>query len=102
VLGTVSRRVAETVVVVFALLGFCFVPLGSKTALAHTIALTRTLPARDAGAGLVSALERARGLLFRALAPDAPAETALPLPSGGTPVSPVPPPLARPGPERQR
>jgi hypothetical protein len=91
VFGTLGRRAAESVVVVFALLGFCFVPLGSKTALEHAIALTRTLPARDAAAGLMSALNRARGLVFRALTPDTPAETALPLPSSGTAVSPVPP-----------
>jgi hypothetical protein len=91
VFGTLGRRAAESVVVVFAVLGFCAVPLGSKTALGHVIALTRTVPARDAASGLISALNRARGLVFGALTPETPAETALPLPSSGTAVSPVPP-----------
>jgi hypothetical protein len=83
VFGTVGRRAAESVVIVFALLGYGLVPLGSKTAFEHTVALFRTAPAHEAAAGFIAALEKGRALLIRALAPNAPEGTALPLPSAG-------------------
>jgi hypothetical protein len=91
VFGTVGRRAIESVVVVFALLGYGFVPLGSKTAFEHTVALFRTAPAAEAAAGFIATLEKGRALLARALAPDAPEPgVALPLPSaeGVTPGAP--------------
>ena len=94
--GTLGRRAVESVVVAFALLGFGLVPLGSKTGLEHSVALLRTAPARDAALGFVSALGKARDLLVRAVMPRAPAPTtdALPLPSSGNGVRPVPPRLS--------
>lgn len=88
--------------IAFALLGFGLVPLGSKTGLEHTLALFRTAPARDAADGFVSALGKARDLLVGALMPRPP-ETAeaLPLPSAGTAVRPVPPPLAADPPKKK-
>jgi hypothetical protein len=86
VFGAFGRRAVESVVVLFAVLGFGFVPLGSKTGLEHTLALSQTRPARDAAAGLVSALDRVRTLVVRAVVPDAPG-SPLPLPSSGTAVS---------------
>ena len=104
--GTFGRRVVETVVVAFALLGFGLVPLGSKTGLEHSLALLQTAPARDAAVGFIGALGKARDLLIGALMPRAPASAtdALPIPSAGTAVRPVPPKLqadpARPKPQR--
>lgn len=81
--GTVGRRAAESVVVVFALLGYGFVPLGSKTAFEHTVALVRTAPAHEAAAGFLATLEKGRALLARVLVSSAPDNAALPLPSAG-------------------
>ncbi len=94
--GTLGRRAVESVVIAFAVLGFGLVPLGSKTAFEHTLALIQTAQARDAARGLVSALGKAHDLLRRAVMPRAPdPETdALPLPSAGGAVRPVPPKLA--------
>jgi len=87
-------------VVAFALLGFGLVPLGSKTGLEHSLALLRTAAARDAALGFVSALGRARDLVVRVVMPRTPTATeALPLPSGGAAVRPVPPRLAAEPPE---
>jgi hypothetical protein len=99
VFGNAGRRTLESVVAVFALLGFCFVPLGSKTAFQHTLALLQTPPAREAGAGFLMALAKARALLVETFL-SGPSETApLPLPSGRStseaPVHPVPPRLPR-------
>jgi hypothetical protein len=83
VFGSTARRIVETVVVVFALLGYAFVPLGKRTAFEHTVALLRTAPAHEAAAGFVGTLEKGRALLVRALTPTPPDEAAaLPLPSG--------------------
>ena len=106
--GSFGRRAAETVVVAFAVLGFCFVPLGKRTAFEHTIALVRSPSAHTAASGLVSTLDRARHLLLDAILPGAKPATQgaddgeltdpLPLPSGspsaGTSVRPVTPRLA--------
>jgi hypothetical protein len=98
VFGTLGRRAVESVVIAFAVLGFGLVPLGSKTAFEHTLALIQTSQARDAARGLVSALGKAQDLLRRAVMPQAPdpapvTEDALPLPSAGGAVRPVPPKL---------
>jgi hypothetical protein len=101
VFGTFGRRAGETVVVLFALLGYGFVPLGSKTAFEHTLALLRAAPAREAAAGFLSALERGRALVVRALVPPAPEAAALPLPSGAA-VVPGAPRLSSDGARRTR
>ncbi|MGC4092624.1 MAG: hypothetical protein QM756_33035 [Polyangiaceae bacterium] len=82
VLGNVGRRAVESVIGVFALLGFAYVPLGSKTGLEHSLALARTQPARDAAAGLVTAAARARSKLIETLYPEVRATLPLPIPSG--------------------
>lgn len=84
VLGNVGRRALESVIGLFALLGFAYVPLGSKTALEHSLALMRTPPAREALAGLVSAVSRAREKLAEALFPELRQTMPLPLPTSGT------------------
>lgn len=92
--GTVGRRAVDSVVAVFAVLGFCFVPLGQKTGFEHTLALLRTTSARDAGAGLLSAVARARALLVDVLAsrdPSAPLPLPSASPSGSSGVRAVPP-----------
>ncbi len=65
----------------FALLGFAFVPLGSKTGLEHTCAVFHTRPAQDALAGLVNTLSRAKTQLSNLLQPTARQLEPLPLPS---------------------
>jgi hypothetical protein len=83
VLGNVGRRAVESVIGLFALLGFAYVPLGSKTGLEHSLALMRTAPAQEALAGLIGAVARARAKLVDALFP-APLDTKpLPLPGAG-------------------
>jgi hypothetical protein len=82
VFGTLGRRALESVVGLFALLGFAFVPLGSKTGLEHTIAVCATPSVRDAAAGLMAAIDKAKTRLLDALAPDHGQALPLPLPSG--------------------
>lgn len=79
--GSLGRRAVEAVVGLFALLGFAYVPLGSKSGLEHSVALLRTAPAREAAAGLVNALHKARELVVRTLADTRSDTTPLPLPS---------------------
>lgn len=88
-----GRRAVESVVALFAILGFCFVPLGSKTGFEHTLALLNTASAREAGSGLISAIGQARTLLIDLLAPQTRTVTPLPLPSASAGVRAVPPPL---------
>jgi hypothetical protein len=102
VFRTLGRRAAESVVVLFALLGFAYVPLGSRTALEHMVLVAQTAPAREAANGLVSAIGRGRDLLVRALVSRDPNTEALPLPSAGNAVRPVPPPLRESRPRQQR
>lgn len=85
----------ETVVGIFALLGFAFVPLGSKTGLEHAIALAETPTAREAVTGLLGMAARARDQLLQVLAPRSSESAPLPLPSAGAGggVRPLPPPL---------
>ena len=90
--GTLGRRAVDSVVALFAILGFCFVPLGSKTGLEHTLALLRTASVREAGAGVLTALGRARSLLLETLVPARTDTAPLPMPSGSA-VRAVPPPL---------
>lgn len=95
--GSLGRRAVESFVGLFALLGFAFVPLGSKTGLEHTVAVMGTPSVREAGAGLISGVERARARLFDVFAPGRRDTAPLPLPSSTAPgksVRPVVPELA--------
>ncbi|MFZ5893246.1 MAG: hypothetical protein ACOY0T_19455 [Myxococcota bacterium] len=80
-LGNVGRRVVESVIGLFALLGFAYVPLGSKTGLEHSLALARTPAAQEAIAGLLGAVNRAKTRVFDALVPEARQTMPLPLPT---------------------
>jgi hypothetical protein len=60
VIGNLGRRAIELVVLLFALLGFAFVPLGSRTGLGHVRAILETGAAGQAGRGLIEALGRLR------------------------------------------
>lgn len=81
----------------FALLGFAYVPLGSRTGLEHSVALLRTAAAREALAGLVNAATRAKEKLTDALFPEVRQSLPLPLPpTADRPVKPLVPRLAPP------
>ena len=69
-IGKLGRRAIDLLVVLFALLGFAFVPLGKRTALEHVVAILSTGPARDAGHELVEATERLRRRLLGELRGD--------------------------------
>jgi hypothetical protein len=64
VIARYARRGIEALVALFALLGFCFVPLGEKTALQHLGAIARTAPAAELGHEIVGAAQRIRRRLF--------------------------------------
>ncbi|HMR74163.1 MAG TPA: hypothetical protein PKD61_03595 [Polyangiaceae bacterium] len=67
-----GRRATEAALVLFAALGFCFVPLGKKTGLEHAKALLATDAAREAGEGVADAFVRVRqAFLQPATAPKA-------------------------------
>ena len=65
--GLAGRRIAEGVVALFALLGFAFVPLGTKTALEHTRDIFTTPAARTAFQEFVGAVDRLRTKLATSL-----------------------------------
>jgi hypothetical protein len=84
VFGIAGRRVAESVVALFALLGFAFVPLGRKTALEHTLGIFTTPAAIDAWHELGDATSRLRDKLVATVMP--PRTVAAPLePTGAKP-----------------
>ena len=85
VFGTLGRRAVESLVGLFALLGFAFVPLGSKTGLEHAVAVMGTPSVREAASGLVAGVERARGRLLDVFAPGRRDTAPLPLPSSTAP-----------------
>lgn len=64
----------------FALLGFAFVPLGSKTGLEHTLAVLGTPSVREAANGLMIALDKAKTKLVEAFVPSSRENLPLPLP----------------------
>jgi hypothetical protein len=70
VIGKLGRRAIDLLVVLFALLGFAFVPLGKHTALEHVVAIFSTSPARDAGHELVEATDRLKRQLLGGLRSD--------------------------------
>lgn len=84
VFGLAGRRIAEGIVALFALLGFAFVPLGTKTALEHTRDILTTPTALGAFREIVTALDRLRTKIVSTalppsrLPPSAPEETAPP------------------------
>lgn len=71
----------ESVVALFALLGFAFVPLGRKTALEHTRDIFTTPAALNAWHELGAAATRLRDKLLTTLVPEKTAERPL-APSG--------------------
>jgi hypothetical protein len=98
VFGTLGRRAIETVVGLFAVLGFAFVPLGRKTGLEHVVAVLHTSSAQEAVSGLISGVARAKARLSEMLLPGARDFQPLPLPSGTAKaerVRPQVPPLPR-------
>ena len=62
-----SRRVVEGVFLLFALLGFVFVPLGKKTGFEHAVAVARTGAASEAIRELWLGGDRLRKILVDAL-----------------------------------
>lgn len=91
--GTLGRRLTEGLVGLFALLGFCFVPLGSRTGLEHTLSFIGTPSVREAGAGLWSKVLRVRSLIAEKVLPDPPEpEAAEAEPRPEVPVLPHPKP----------
>jgi hypothetical protein len=62
-----SRRVVEGVFLLFALLGFVFVPLGKKTGFEHAVAVARTGAASEAIRELWLGSDRLRKMLVDAL-----------------------------------
>jgi len=63
VLRVLGRRGFEAGVSLFAILGFCYVPLGSHTGLEHAKAVFGTPAAKRAGVELLQAFARIRGKL---------------------------------------
>src|SRR6187551_2590980 len=84
VLGVLGRRGVEASISLFAVLGFCYVPLGGHTGLEHAKAVFSTPAAKRAGAELLDALLRVRGKLtgeVQEFAKGGPDATPPPLPS---------------------
>lgn len=66
VLRLLSARTVEIVVLLFAVLGFMFVPLGQRTAFEHARAVLTTSAAIEAGQALLGAMQRVGDELRRA------------------------------------
>lgn len=62
-LRVLGRRGFEACISLFAVLGFCYVPLGTHTGLEHAKAVFGTPAAKRAGLELVEAFARLRGKL---------------------------------------
>jgi len=60
VIGNLGRRATELVVLLFALLGFVFVPLGQRTALEHLGKILSTGAASEAMQGLADSVAELR------------------------------------------
>ena len=63
VLGVLGRRGVEAGISLFAVLGFCYVPLGGHTGFEHAKAVLSTPAAKRAGVELLDALIRVRAKL---------------------------------------
>jgi hypothetical protein len=87
VFGIAGRRIAESVVALFALLGFAFVPLGQKTALEHTLNVFTTPAARNAWRELGGAAARLKDKVIDTVLPHATRPVNLPV--GATPEVPA-------------
>ncbi len=84
-LRVLGRRGFEAGISLFAILGFCYVPLGSHTGLEHAKAVFGTPAAKRAGLELVEAFARVRGKLTgeaeeMVTGPATPISPALPTP----------------------
>jgi len=75
VIGNLGRRVTELVVMLFALLGFVFVPLGQRTAVEHLGKILSTGAASEAMQGLADSIAELRKRL--AARPRAPRQAVL-------------------------
>lgn len=64
-LGNLGRRAVETVVLLFALLGFVFVPLGKKTGFEHARAIWASRAVSEAVRETLAASARAKEQLLR-------------------------------------
>ena len=84
-LRVLARRGLEGGISLFAILGFCYVPLGSHTGLEHAKAIFATPAAKRAGLELASAIARVRGKLTGEVA-----QMAAPGASPTPPVLPAP------------
>ena len=62
-LRVLGRRGLEAGISLFAVLGFCYVPLGAHTGLEHAKAVFGTAAAKRAGIELFEAFARVRGKL---------------------------------------
>ena len=62
-LGVLGRRGVEAGISLFAVLGFCYVPLGGHTGFEHAKAVLSTPAAKRAGTELLDALIRVRAKL---------------------------------------
>jgi hypothetical protein len=91
--GLAGRRIAESIVALFALLGFAFVPLGQKTALEHALDIFTTPAAKNAWIELGGATARLKDKVINTVLPRR--ESAPTPPIGATPEVPALPNKAR-------
>lgn len=82
-IGKLGRHAIDLIVVLFAVLGFAFVPLGRQTALEHVVAIFSTRAATDTGHEMVEAAQRLKQRLLDKLRADT-------LPSAEPPASAAP------------
>jgi hypothetical protein len=76
VLSLLGRRGLEAGISVFAVLGFCYVPLGQHTGFEHAKAIFSTPAAKRAGGELIEAFTRVKSKLTGEAAPFASSEAA--------------------------
>ena len=88
VFGLAGRRIAESIVALFALLGFAFVPLGKKTALEHALDIFTTPAAQNAWLELAGATLRLKDKVLHSVLPVPGGEPAT-APLGATPEVPA-------------
>ena len=75
-----GRRGVEAGISLFAILGFCYVPLGQHTGFEHAKAIFTTPAAQRAGVEIVEAMARVRSKLLGEALPAQGVETPLPHP----------------------
>jgi hypothetical protein len=91
--GLAGRRIAESIVALFALLGFAFVPLGKKTALEHALDIFTTPAAQNAWIELAGATARLKDKVINTVLPSREPQATPPI--GATPQVPELPNKAR-------